>query len=177
MSEKSTDDDERRTGDEHRRSFLKKGAIASGALALGGGAIGSAAAQDETPTGTPTGQGGSLVFSYDYYPGTTFVVEGQLNARTTRDMLDGVQDQGIDEIPNPSSWDGYVIRYRFASQGGTAGGPGQGGIFAFLFSQQSLQRDQSYQFMGQASVLAPELNLLEVAVQSAGGGGTPTPSQ
>lgn len=173
MSDDETATDQRRTGDENRRSFLKKGALASGAMALGGSAIGSAAGQEDTPTETPTGGGmQGVIFSYDYYPGTTFVVEGPLNSQTARDMLDGVQDQGIDEIPNPSSWDGYVIRYRFASQGGVGGGRGQGGIFAFLFSQQSLQKDQAYRFGQQTSVLSPELNLLQVQLQQAPSGQT-----
>ncbi|UPV72955.1 hypothetical protein M0R89_10385 [Halorussus limi] len=93
MSDEETETDEQRT-DEARRSFLKKGALASGALALGGSAIDSAAAQETTTTST---QGGiqALVFSYNYYPGTTFTVEGQLPGPLTQDILDGVQDQGI----------------------------------------------------------------------------------
>ncbi len=63
-------------GSESRRSFVKKGALAGSALALGG--TGAAAAQQtETPTETPAGEGlqeiDGLVQASAYRPGGRFM--------------------------------------------------------------------------------------------------------
>lgn len=145
-----------------RRSFMKKGALASGALALGTAGAGSAAAQQ---------QQNALVFSYEFFPGATFRVAAPLQTSTTIDILDGPGDQGVPEISQPDEYNGHVISYQI---GGSA-------IYTFAFTRdQALQQDTRYRFGDNSQVFSSRLNLLQVPVQraAAGGGGqtaTPTP--
>ena len=117
-----------RLDDESRRSFMKKGAVATGGLALG---VTGAAAQEETPAGeTPQGEGGdltALVFADDYKAGVSFQPVGQLQNQVTQNILQGGNggDGGLlggllggggdeESIPNVESYQGYVIQYELA---------------------------------------------------------------
>lgn len=150
-----TTDEESGFMEESRRSVMKKGALATGAVALGlGASTGTAAAQQER----------ILVFAYDYYPQTPFSVEASLQQSTTVDLLNGPNDQGIDEISQPDDYNGYVVRYRLSGNQGA-------GIYALLFTQQSLNTGSTLRLGTDASVFSTDLNLLAANRASGGGGG------
>jgi len=85
--------------DESRRSFMKKGALASGALALGLGASGTAAAQAQS----------ALVFTYDYSPRRSFEQVSRIQQATTNSILTDIVNQ-------PDEWTGFIGRYRRGDQ-------------------------------------------------------------
>jgi hypothetical protein len=111
--------------DPKRRSFMKRSALASGALALGVSASGTAAAQEGEE---------ALVFAYDYWPETPFLVINQLQTSTTVDILNGINDEGIPEISRPDDFNGYVVNYRMNDDGP--------GLYTAVFTEASLQTDE-----------------------------------
>ncbi|WP_254768119.1 calcium-binding protein [Salinilacihabitans rarus] len=137
-----------------RRSFMKKGALAASAVAFGAGATaGTAAAQDD---------GDVLAFSYDYFPGADFEVLAVMEQSTTNSVL-RVDDEEVDEIDDPSDWDGHVIRYDMG--GDTAG------VTTFLFSEDGLSEGDSGTLGEDARMFSDDLNLLEVSLDGNGGNG------
>jgi len=135
--------------DSNRRSFMKKGALASGALALGLSGSGTVAAQEGEE---------ALVFAYDYWPQTPFLVINQLQTSTTVDILNGLDDEGIAEISQPDDFNGYVVNYRMQEDGP--------GLYTMIFTDSSLQTDEQFQFSGDAQMFSTELNLLETTIES-----------
>jgi len=151
--------------DFERRSFLKAGALASTALALGGSGVASATdgvavRQDAVAQQAQEG----LVFAYDYWPLTPFVVINQLQTSTTVDILNGIDDEGIPEISQPDDFNGYVVNYRM-----TEDGPG---MYTLVFTEGTLQSDGQYQFEEDASMFSTDLNLLESTLTSQNSGGS-----
>ncbi|WP_231183254.1 twin-arginine translocation signal domain-containing protein [Haladaptatus sp. DYF46] len=146
-----------------RRSFMKKGALATGALALGLGSAGSASAQSSNV----------LVYTYDYHPSVEFRVVNTLEAATTVRLLERPGGGNVPEISQPDNYNGYIIRYLL---GGSNGGQGQ--ITTFMFKQggQTLSQGDTRQFSGDASIFSSELNLLSTSIGSGNGGGTTTSS-
>ncbi len=82
--------------DESRRSFMKKGALASSAVALGLGASGTATAQQA---------GSALLFTYDYSPRRQFQTVAQIQQSTTNSIL-------ADLVGQADEWTGFIVRYR-----------------------------------------------------------------
>ncbi len=145
-----------------RRSFMKKGALATGALALGLGSAGSASAQSRNV----------LVYTYDYHPNVEFRVVNSLEKSTTVKLLEKPGGGNVPEISQPDNYNGYIIRYLL---GGGNGGQGQ--ITTFVFGQGiTLNQGDTRRFSGDASVFSSTLNLLSTTVQSGSGGGMTTTS-
>ena len=147
-----------------RRSFLKKGALATGALALGLGSAGSASAQNRNV----------LVYTYDYHPNVEFRVTHSLEQSTTVRLLERPGGGTVPEISQPDNYNGYIIRYLLG--GGFNGGRGgQGQITTFLFTQgRSLSQGTTHRLSGNASVFSSTLNLLSTTIRGRGGGGGTT---
>ena len=140
------------TEDESRRSFMVKGALASGGIALGLSGAGSAAAQQMT----------ALVFADDYLAGVPLQSMGQLQSDVTQSIL---QSGGVS---NAGQYQGYVVQYDL----------GQTTDFAMLFvSGAQLQQGQAYTLGSDATVASAQINLLEVAVSQGGGVQTETPAE
>ncbi|WP_254766318.1 calcium-binding protein [Salinilacihabitans rarus] len=133
---------------ESRRSVLKKGALASGALALGTGAgAGAAAAQGERV----------LVFSPNFYPGESLDVMAQLPKPITVRVLQTVDEETVPEIDSPDDYAGHVIRY-------DNGGGDAEGVTAFLFTRENkLDDGDSETLSDSASMFSPQLNLVRTS--------------
>lgn len=133
--------------DAARRSFMKKGALASGALALGLGSAGSAAA---APSDTVR------VFAYDYRPMVPFDVIDQLNQPTINAIV------GHSSVLSDSDeFTGYVIRYQMPQ------GQPKPGEYAFVLTKgTSLSTGSTLKFDGSVSVFDKEINLLADTVSS-----------
>jgi len=153
MTEREQQDTENVESKE-RRSFMKKGALATGALALGLGSAGTAAAQSTNV----------LVYTYDYHPNVQFRVVNSLEAATTVRLLERPGGGNVPEISQPDDYNGYIIRYLL---GGDSGG-GQGSITTFMFKQggQSLSQGDTRQFSEDGSIFSSELNLLSTNLRS-----------
>ncbi|WP_227379981.1 twin-arginine translocation signal domain-containing protein [Haladaptatus halobius] len=142
------------TLDNPRRSFMKKGALATGALALGLGSAGSAAAQGQNV----------LVYTYDYHPGVQFRVQNALEQSTTVRLLARPGGGNVPEISQPDDYNAYIIRYLL---GGGDGGQGQ--ITTFVFGRDlTLSQGDTRRFSGDASVFSSALNLLSTSLQGGG---------
>jgi hypothetical protein len=138
---------------EERRSFMKKGALATGALALGLGSAGTASAQGRNV----------LVYTYDYHPNVEFRVVNSLEQATTVRLLERPGGGNVPEISQPDDYDGYIIRYLL---GGGGGGNAQGQITTFMFGRGlSLSRGDTRQFSGNASIFSSTLNLLSTSLR------------
>ncbi|WP_440009608.1 hypothetical protein [Halomicrococcus sp. SG-WS-1] len=163
MEENKTHDDGIETDDsaggetteESRRSFMKKGALASGATALGLSSVDSAAAQD--------GPVQVLVYTYNYYPNVAFDVIQQLQASTTVNVLRRPSGRTVPEISQPDDYNGYVINYRLGGQGGQSAG-----ITTLLFTRDALQTNARYRLSGNAQVFSSDLNLLSTTARQTG---------
>ncbi|SIR88727.1 calcium-binding protein [Natronorubrum thiooxidans] len=94
--------------DDSRRSSLKKGALATTAVALGASA--ATAQEDDTV----------LVYGDNYYPGVDFEVISALETATKEDLID---DSGSadDVFDDPDDWDAYIISYDLGSDAPTWG--------------------------------------------------------
>ena len=151
MSEETTKDEHNIESNE-RRSFMKKGALATGALALGLGSAGTAAAQSTNV----------LVYTYDYHPNVQFRVVNTLEAATTVRLLERPGGGNVPEISQPDNYNGYIIRYLLGGGGG-----GQGSITTFMFKQggQSLSQGDTRSFSENGSIFSSELNLLSTSLQ------------
>nr|WP_269844116.1 twin-arginine translocation signal domain-containing protein [Halegenticoccus soli] len=135
--------------DESRRSFMKKGAVATGALALGLGATGSVAAQES---------GSVLVQANDFIPGARFRVTGSLPNSLTIDLLQGGRGRNINVVQNPGDYQGWVIRY---TETPTA-------LYALMFNDPgdvNVSQGDSMRFATEgANYFADQLNLVEATV-------------
>jgi len=142
-------DDELAT-DEARRSFMKKGALVTGAAALGlTGASGSAVAQASNPD--------VLIHAYNYFPRATFRVVSVLAQSTTVRALKRPNGSTVPEIQLPSDYNGYIINFRIG------GGNNVAGIDAFLYTKQSLNTGSRYRLGADAQVFSTDLNLLQAS--------------
>ncbi|MFB9804162.1 twin-arginine translocation signal domain-containing protein [Haladaptatus pallidirubidus] len=156
MSENKNHDTENVESTE-RRSFMKKGALATGALALGLGSAGTSAAQDSEV----------LVYTYDYHPNVQFRVENTLDQSTVIQLLQLPGGGDVPEISQPDDYSGWVIRYNL--------GNGNASITTVLFSRDaSLSTDDQRRLSGDATIFSSELNLLSTSLQGGGGGGNTT---
>lgn len=138
--------------DESRRSFMKKGALASGALALGVGASGTAAAQASS----------ALVFAYDYEPLIDFVQVARLQQGTTNSIL---RDEEL--VDQADEWLGHIARYRPREEG-----PGE---YFLVFTRGGSLGDG--QFETDATFFNPGANLLRVQISRDVDEETPTPEE
>lgn len=102
----STDDET--LSDDSRYPLLKKGALATTAIALGTGATaGTAAAQDDDDDdGEDEDQ--IVVFGDDYRPDVGFEVISALETAKKEDLI---EDAGGDVFDEPDDWEAYVISY------------------------------------------------------------------
>ncbi|GAA0223857.1 hypothetical protein ACFFQF_09195 [Haladaptatus pallidirubidus] len=151
MTEKKQTDTENVESAE-RRSFMKKGALATGALALGLGSAGTAAAQDSEV----------LVYTYDYHPNVPFRVTNALEQSTTVRLLERPGGGDVPEISQPDDYSGYVIRYNLGGQNAA--------ITTMMFSRSaSLSSGDRRRFSGDATIFSSELNLLSTNLQGGGG--------
>jgi hypothetical protein len=107
-------DDDSGLFDDSRRSFMKKGALATTAIALGAGATaGTSAAQDDN------GNGDVVVFGEDYLPGVDFDVASQADTGTRDDVYEAT---GLDdEFSDPDDWDLFFIAYDTGGSSPTLG--------------------------------------------------------
>ncbi|SIR88970.1 Tat (twin-arginine translocation) pathway signal sequence [Haladaptatus litoreus] len=136
-----------------RRSFMKKGALATGALALGLGSAGSASAQGQNV----------LVYTYDYHPGVQFRVTASLEQSTTVRLLERPGGGDVPEISQPDDYSAYVIRYQLG------GGGGRGQITSIVFGRDlSLSTGTTRRFSGDASIFSSTLNLLSTTIEGGG---------
>lgn len=100
MTEKDT-----RSTDESRRSFIRRGALASGGLAVGLGSVGQVTAQGGAgTTETSAGEGGdarsALMYNHAYHPGAQFrVVSPPIPERPD-----------LEDRPEGMSLEGYTTR-------------------------------------------------------------------
>jgi hypothetical protein len=154
MTEKKPYDTEKTANhgieDESRRSVMKKGAIATGALALGLGS-GSASAQ----------QRDVLVYTNDYYPNVPFRIIQPLQQATTVQLLSRSRGGDISEISQPDDYLGYIIRYNL----GRNGNGGKITTFVFLRGGTTLNVGSTRRFSGDASIFSSELNLLSTTLR------------
>jgi hypothetical protein len=126
---------------------MAKGALATGALTLGTGAFGTAtvgAQENEV-----------AVFATGFFPGAEFTVLDELQTTTTVDVLQ-LEGETVDEISQPDEWNGHIIRYDIGAESG---------ITTFLFVRGgSLSAGDSGTIASDASVLSPDLNLIETSL-------------
>ncbi|MFC4249606.1 twin-arginine translocation signal domain-containing protein [Natribaculum luteum] len=153
MTDETYESEHDRSGDS-RRSFMKKSALATGALVLGTGAASTAAAQDD---------GDVLVFSYDYLPNQDFEVLAQLDQSTTISILE-LDGEEVEEIGGGDDYDGYVIRYDM--------GEDTAGVTTFLFTDEaSLSEGDTETMSADASMLSSDLNILSASLGGGDGNG------
>ena len=139
--------------DDSRRSFMKKGAVATTALALGAGATGTATAQAD---------GQVLVYGDDYRPGQDFTVVSALNTQTKDDLIEesGATDDVFDD---PDDWEAYIISYDLGTEAPTWG---------FLFSEEITLSSGDSETMGNdGEFREPAVDLIEVTPGATGNGG------
>lgn len=151
--EELTEDEVLDLGDSSRRSFMKKGALATGALALGTAGANTASAQQTRRV---------LVFAYQYYPNIRFRVRQPLQASTTVNILRRPDGNRVPEISQPDDYNGYVIDYRLQDNARVAG------ITTLLFTRGLLERGVSYRLAADAQVFTSELNLLSTTARRVG---------
>ncbi|WP_435153620.1 twin-arginine translocation signal domain-containing protein [Haladaptatus sp. DFWS20] len=136
-----------------RRSFMKKGALAAGALALGLGSAGTATAQDNE----------MLVYTYAYHPNVPFRVENTLEQSTVVRLLARPGGGDVPEISQPDDYSGWVVRYDLGGQDAS--------ITTIVFSRgASLSSGDRRRLAGDASIFSSGLNLLSTNLQGGGGG-------
>ena len=136
------------TDGDSRRDFMKKGALAATAVAVGtGAATTNVAAQEDNDEET----GEIIVSGYDYYPDAEVEVLSELESGSRDDILESFDD----EFDTPDDWDVYVISVDI----GTAGRLGH-----FFVDDDDIEVDAGdmVTMNGTASIRNAELNLLEV---------------
>lgn len=139
-------------GNQTRRSVLRKGAAATGALALGGiGGTGAVGARDWTAQ--------AAVNAFRFYPGASFDVVAGLETETTVELLQ-VDDEPVPELSQPDEWNAHAIRYGIGEEAG---------ITTLLFTRDRRMNDDDIGTLGvDASMLNADLNLLRVPLESGG---------
>ncbi|WP_255191228.1 calcium-binding protein [Natronobeatus ordinarius] len=137
-----------------RRNFMKKGALAATALAVGAGATattGSVAAQEEEEEGEVVIHGG------DYYPGEEFLVLAELETGSKDDLLEHL-DEDEEEFDDHGDWDVYPIRIEVGGPGGRLG-------YIMVENDEVEAEPGDTGTMGEtASFRSSELNLMELDV-------------
>ena len=145
--------------DDSRRSFMKKGALASGALALG---LGSGTAAGEANLQQQPSQ--TLMFGYDYQPSRTLQHVSRLQQSVTRTILgQQIGDDGQAVVSDTSEWTTHLAYYQ--TQGDV---PGEY-VLLFTRSGQVSQGDQ-LSLGSSATFFSDEINMLEVTLGGGGGG-------
>ena len=146
--------------EESRRSFMKKGAVASGTVALGVAGTGTVTAvvqQENHPNQ-------ALMFAYDYHPNLSFGVVDRLQQQTVDDILGRTTGENGDQIvSDPTEYNGYVIQYQ----------PDDGmGEYTFVFVRdETLSTETTYQFTpGDVTYFNTDVNLLQVGLGNGGDG-------
>ena len=134
-----------------RRSFLKKGALATGAVVLGVSGATPAVAQDDS---------NALIYTDDYQPNGRFRVVGLLPADITVRLLRRPNGNTIPEISQPDDYNGYVVRARL--------GGNRAGDSTFLFTRRALQQGRGYRLSADPQVFSSELSLLSARISRAG---------
>ncbi|WP_128475965.1 hypothetical protein [Halorussus pelagicus] len=147
--------------DDSRRSFMKKGALASSAVALGLASSGSTGAQEnaqEPNTG--------LVFVDSYKPGVGFQLVSRLQQPTVEGILGYVDPanpgQSSGAVVDPDDWNGYIINYQ---------GCGPGNYEMIFLREGLLEQGTTYSFTTNAVFFSNQLGLLESEIQQGTGGG------
>ncbi|WP_137286538.1 hypothetical protein [Halorussus salinisoli] len=144
--------------DESRRSFMKKGALASSAVALGLGASDTAAAT-EAAQQVP---GQALVFGYEYNPELSFEVINRVQQGTVDSILGRqVGEDGRAIVNDTADYNGYVIRYQSDQDAGEYG-------FAFI-REGSLGIGETLRFGTDATFFNSQVNLLTAGLTSGDG--------
>lgn len=147
-------------GDESRRSFMKKGALASSVAALGLASGGTAA----TNTNVQETPGTGLVFIDNYDPGVPFTVVTQMEQSTVNDVFAARQDDTT--IIDPSNYNGYIVHEQYDEE--------THGDFWFVFTQQAtLETDQTYTFSEQVVFFSSELSLIKAEIRTVETGRAP----
>jgi hypothetical protein len=142
--------------DKSRRSFMKKGALASGAAALALGSSGSVTGETSQQQQLDTG----LVFVDDYRPGVPFQVVSRMQQTTVNDIL-GTEVNGP-VVTDPTDYNGYIYTYQGCG----------GGNYGLAFVREgNIQQDQTYSFSADATFFSNDIQLLEAGMQQGGGGG------
>jgi len=132
---------------------MKKGAVATTALALGAGATGTATAQED---------GQVLVYGDDYRPGQDLTVVSALNTQTKEDLIEesGSADDVFDD---PDDWEAYIISYDLGVEAPTWG---------FLFTEDlSLSSGDSTTMGEDGEFRDPAIDLVEATPGATGNGG------
>ncbi|WP_276301629.1 hypothetical protein [Halorussus lipolyticus] len=150
--------------DDTRRSFMKKGVLASSAVALGLAGSGSVIGQENAQEPNT-----ALVFVNDYKPGVSFSPVSRLQQPTVEQILGYVDpanpndaDASPGAVVDPDDWNGYMIHYQDC-------GPGN---YDVIFLREGLlQQDQTYSFTTNAVFFSNRLGLLEATIESGDNGG------
>jgi hypothetical protein len=124
-------------------SLVKKGALATTAVALGAGAMATSVAAQEN--------GRVVVFGTDYIPDVDFDIVSQADTGARNDVFRAADL--VDEFSDPDDWDLYVITY---DTGGSV--PSLGYL---LSDDTDLSDGDSGTFEEEASIRNSELNLIE----------------
>src|SRR6056297_117321 len=146
-----------RETDDSRRTFMKKGALASSAVALGLAGSGSVAGefQQQQQQAPSTG----LVFVNDYHPNIGFQVVNRVQQSTVNEILGQPEDDPA--VDDPTDWNGYLVDLQ---------GCGPGNYHLVMLREGILQQDQTYSFTTDAVFFSNELQLLEARIQQGTGG-------
>ncbi|MFB1062889.1 calcium-binding protein [Natrinema sp. H-ect4] len=141
--------------DDSRRSFMKKGALATSMAALGAGAMtGTGAAQDDT-------DGEVIVHAEDYKPGVEFTVAAALTGGSRDSLLE--ETGAAEEFSTPDDWDVYIINYDL---GGSA--PSMG----ILMSEEADLSQGDSNTMGEDGEFRnPSLAMVETTLGASSNGG------
>lgn len=148
--------------DDTRRSFMKKGVLASSAVALGLAGTGSVIGQENAQAPNT-----ALVFVNDYKPGVSFTPVSRLQQPTVGQILGYVNPADPDAsdagaVVDPDDWNGYMIHYEDC-------GPGN---YDVIFLREGLlESGRTYRFTTDAVFFSNRLGLLEATLDSGDGGG------
>ena len=148
-------DDDSGLFDDSRRSFMKKGAAATTALALGASATAGTVSAQEA-------DGVVLVYGDDYQPGTDFEVISELNTQTKEDLIEnsGAEDDVFDD---PDDWEAYIISYDTGTDAPDWG---------FLLSEEVTLSSGDSETMGEdGEFRAPAVDLIEATPGETANGG------
>ena len=150
--------------DDSRRSFMKKGALASSAVALG--LAGSGSVTGNTMQENAQQPNTALVFVDDYKPGVGFQMVSQIQQPTVNQIIGYVDPanpgSGNSAVVDPADWNGYIINYQNC-------GPGN---YDLIFLREGLlQSGTTYSFTTNAVFFSNRIQLLEAQIQQGTGGG------
>jgi len=75
------------------------------------------------------------------------------------EILSGPSGEGVPVISQPDDYDGYVVNYRMNDDG-----PGE---FTLVFTEETLERGERYQFGMESQVFSNDINLISAMLRSA----------